>query len=389
MSSSHLPRAGSSLVATTGCLLLLALTVSASSTREYKRASSYYYRIHSRGTTHNGAYGYISVNSEYYRYAANYTGFSYADYRRSRQLPADSSRAETQDSCPETRDRYPSSSSSVKVWVAGALKLSADLARYSPGSFEVDLYREMAWRSPCVRANDLLVTAVCTFPDTLDVDAAALKNAKYCRKTGSYSGRDYEATVQGTTITVVKVLLGVTTTRATALQSALFEAARDSQSEFARYYGITPVMTAIPDYEYPSTHPPSTGASAQEDSIHTPIGKYMLLLIPTFICLCCVYLFRYMQMKRRKVANAMNDVINNNRPTDHNGKSEDLSAPPDYPPAYPPPAYAPPAFSPGPSPLHSDFGAGAPAPTAPPAPPNFGHNPYRGAPSCKPCKLEV
>ena len=79
-------------------------------------------------------------------------------------------------------------------------------------------------------------------------------------------------------------------------------------------------------------------------------------------------------MKRRKAANAMNDVNNNNRPTDHNGKSEGLSAPP----AYPPPAYAPPALAPGPSPLHSV--AGARTPTAPPAPPNFGHNPYRGEP---------
>ena len=113
-------------------------------------------------------------------------------------------------------------------------------------------------------------------------------------------------------------------------------------------------MTASPDYQFRWTLAPGEldnwGGKGNVFS-----SKYTLLLIPAVILAVCFIIYRSVQMKRRKAANAMNDV-NNNRPTDHNGKSEGLSAPP----AYPPPAYAPPAHAPGHSPRRSVAGARAP-----------------------------
>eukprot|EP00754_Rhynchopus_humris_P043035 Rhum_TRINITY_DN2936_c0_g1::Rhum_TRINITY_DN2936_c0_g1_i1::g.8981::m.8981 len=195
-----------------------------------------------------------------YTYAANYTHLdaAFGGYQgyRARHLraypPLPAARLAGQASCPATRSGG-SVAGKTELWVASTVQVAASRpGLYHPAALEVDVFREVAWRTPCVRPTEVLLTHRCNVPETHPGNVAdLLQSTGYCVVVGAYEPPPTASVQQEDGKTIIRFLVGATGKEAVeAVRSAVEEVVADVNSPFGRHYGTVDLQQATV-VEYP------------------------------------------------------------------------------------------------------------------------------------------
>ena len=263
-----------------------------------KVSSSSYYQVYSEGGTNpSKEKGYLKVGSVSFKYAANYTDLDakyggYHGYRRQNAklgtLP--SSRLAAQASCLETRDAKVVTGK-TKVWIASSIQVDTTLQGiYHPATLEVDLFREVSWRTACTRPTELVLTHRCTLPASHPgILTAELLDGVFCTSLGSYTGFARSAAAQQATKTVLRFLVGATDMKASdAVKSAVDEVVADIGSTFSQHYGAVDIQQTTVLEHPPTPAPRGTFSDDDEGSKYV----YLAYLVPLVcgVAFACIVL---------------------------------------------------------------------------------------------------